>query len=128
MEEKEKNIRARGNQYIYYKLKLNIMAHHGTEDPFAKQHMDELNKLKTTTQNNFLHEQMKNMQEMLGATNQFPDGKITPDDEGEIRFAMTVYDGKLIINFGKKPITWVGLTKEQVQELIDYLTKKIEEL
>lgn len=44
-----------------------------------------------------------------GATDAFPEGALTPDDEGELRFAITAHSGKVIVTFGK-PVAWLGLT------------------
>ena len=101
------------------------MAHHGSQDfsDMAK-YQDMINKQYKDGKNPF-----KAFVEHvgLGATGNFPDGKIDPNDEGEIRFAMTISDGKLIINFGK-PIVWVGLTKENVNDLITYLQENVKEM
>ena len=37
----------------------------------------------------------------LGATDHFPQGALTPDDEGELRLAVTAPGGKVILAFGK---------------------------
>lgn len=47
-----------------------------------------------------------------GATGNFPDGKLDPLDEGEIRLRMGILDGRLIIEFGK-PIASIGFTREE---------------
>lgn len=46
----------------------------------------------------------------LGATGRFPQGKIDPNDEGELKLAVSNQDGNVIIAFGK-PVHWVGLDK-----------------
>lgn len=58
-----------------------------------------------------------------GATGQFPDGKIHPLDEGEIRVKIGVIDGRIVIDFGK-PISYVGFTKEQALEIGQNLIEK----
>jgi hypothetical protein len=102
-----------------------FMAHHGSQDfsDMAK-YQDMINKQYKNGENLF-----KAFAERvgLGATENFPDGKIDPSDEGEIRFAMTISDGKLIMNFGK-PTVWVGLTKENVNDLVAYLQEKVKEM
>jgi hypothetical protein len=93
------------------------MSHH-SQEIFEQQHSAEFSK------------QFKDMFSPLpniGATGKFPDGKINEKDEGELQFAMTVSDGRLIMNFGK-PVAWIGFEKEQVEELISYLTKKLCEM
>lgn len=69
------------------------------------------------------HEQFKNsIINDLGATGKFPDGKLTDNDEGEIKIGVTVSDERVVLAFGKK-IEWIGLTREQAiqigQTLID---------
>lgn len=52
----------------------------------------------------------------LGATGNFPEPKITDDDEGEIRIGITEKDGVVVIDFGKL-ISWIGFTKEQAKQI-----------
>lgn len=65
-------------------------------------------------------------EEFFGATGEHPKGKLTPDDEGEIRFAVGAENGKVILNFGT-PIAWVGMEPEQAialaSSLIDWARK-----
>jgi hypothetical protein len=63
----------------------------------------------------------------LGATGRFPQGKLNEYDEGELRLAMGVTNGKLVMNFGK-PVSWVALTKEEVKGLIEFLEKRLQDL
>jgi len=52
----------------------------------------------------------------FGATGEFPEGKITDDDEGEIQFGVTTKDEKVVLNFGK-PVAWFGMTRDQAEKL-----------
>lgn len=52
----------------------------------------------------------------FGATGKFPDGKLVPHDEGEIRFGVTHKGGKVIIDFGE-PVHWIGMTPDQAKLL-----------
>ena len=52
----------------------------------------------------------------LGPTGKFPEGHLTPTDEGEIAAAVTNYEGKVIVNFNS-PVHWFGLTPGQAREL-----------
>jgi hypothetical protein len=82
-------------------------------------------------------DEMKDMQQLeellaketerleLGATGQFPLGKLTDGDEGELRFGVTSARGKVIINFGK-PVAYIGMTKEQARELAETILKHAE--
>lgn len=78
------------------------MAHHSEELT------DEMKKL------------VKEMQ--LGATKKFTDGKLNPQDEGEIKIAFGEENGRVVINFGK-PVAWIGFTPEQAMELAAALMK-----
>jgi hypothetical protein len=53
----------------------------------------------------------------LGATGQFPEGKITEEDEGEIRIAIGHQPGKVIMDFGEKPIKWIGFNPVQTRQI-----------
>lgn len=61
--------------------------------------------------------------EKLGATGRFPEGKLVPQDEGEIRFAVGRAKGKVIIEFGKS-VHWVGMSGEQAIDLGRSLMKQ----
>lgn len=56
----------------------------------------------------------------LGATGNFPQGKLTEHDEGEIRLAVGVSGGKVVINFGK-PTAWIGMDAKQARQLAESL-------
>lgn len=48
----------------------------------------------------------------LGATGQFPDGKISADDEGELTLAVSsLPDGSVRIDFGI-PVKWLAMPRE----------------
>jgi hypothetical protein len=52
------------------------------------------------------------MSEKLGATGKFPDGKLNPDDEGELTFGVACDDwGNVHINFGE-PVAWLAMPPE----------------
>lgn len=59
----------------------------------------------------------------LGATGEFPEGKLTQTDEGEIQMAVGVHNGKIVIDFGK-PTQWVGMNYEQAMALSGSLRDK----
>lgn len=48
----------------------------------------------------------------LGATGNFPDGKLNEHDDGEFRLLVKEADGNVHIYFGK-PVAWLALPKEQ---------------
>lgn len=63
----------------------------------------------------------------LGATGQFPEGKLNDDDEGEIRIAIGATGGKVVIDFGK-PVAWLGFTTQQAREIAASLLEKADAL
>ena len=58
----------------------------------------------------------------LGETDRFTHGALTPDDEGELRFAVTASGGKVILAFGT-PVEWIGMTPRMAHQLADALNK-----
>ena len=58
----------------------------------------------------------------LGETGRFTHGALTPDDEGELRCAVTASGGKVILAFGT-PVEWIGMTPRMAQQLADALNK-----
>lgn len=61
--------------------------------------------------------------EKIGATGRFSVGKLKPEDEGELRLAITAAKGRVVVEFGK-PIRWIGMNGEQALELARSLEKK----
>ncbi len=57
-----------------------------------------------------------------GALGQFPEGKLTPQDEGAVQFAVGGKDGKVVLDFGT-PVTWMGMTPQQAADLASSLMK-----
>lgn len=60
--------------------------------------------------------------ERLGATGKYPEGKLNPHDEGEIKIAIYRSKGKVIVNFGKE-VKWFGVNAGQAIELGKTLVK-----
>ena len=63
--------------------------------------------------------------EPLGPTGQFPEGKLTSHDEGEIRLAIGQKDGKVFVDFGSQVI-WIGFTPAQAKEIARILVRNAE--
>ena len=65
----------------------------------------------------------------LGATGDYPDGKLGDDDEGEVKIAITTDTDKqvVIIDFGT-PVTWMGLPKEHALALGNTLIEHANDL
>lgn len=109
------------------------MSHHGSIlSDYFNENKDELKKFQPSQEadlSELIYSQEKKPKAItFGATGEFPDGKLNELDEGGIRFGITVVDGKLIMNFGAKPITWIGFTKAEAIDLIKYLNNRISEL
>ena len=66
-------------------------------------------------------------QHPLGAVNTFSRGKLTPEDEGDLRLAVFVKDGTVMIDFGK-PVAWLGLDSQTCRELANTLLKRASEV
>ena len=60
--------------------------------------------------------QIEEARSLFGATGRFPEGKIDPSDEGELRFGIAHRDGQVIVQFGK-PVAWFALGPAQAREL-----------
>lgn len=60
--------------------------------------------------------------EKLGKTGEFPFGKVSPDDEGELEFAVGAKDGNVFLDFGT-PVTWIGLPAQQAADLASLLLR-----
>ena len=56
------------------------------------------------------------IRQRLGATGEFPEGKVTPEDEGEIKIAIGSKTGTVCMEFGK-PIAWIGFTPQQARQI-----------
>lgn len=61
-------------------------------------------------------------QQPLGATNTFPQGKMTATDEGELRLAVFKRDGTVVLDFGT-PVAWIGLDSASAKGLAELLMK-----
>ncbi len=106
------------------------MAHHGS-NPFegfsseelSKMGMDEFRKSMPKEQAQRINEVLAAAKEpSLGATGNFPDGKLNASDEGEIMVRIASIEDRVVIDFGK-PIHWVGFTKEQAAQIAESLIK-----
>lgn len=84
-----------------------MMAHHGDAS-------DEMMK----AMNSFFGKKMAEeaRSQNLGATGEFPDGRLGSNDEGEIRFGVAADKGQVVLNFGK-PVAWIASPPEYVRAL-----------
>jgi hypothetical protein len=72
-------------------------------------------------------ERLEQMGQKLGPTGDFPEGKLTPNDEGGIQFAVGVVEGKIVLNFNS-PVAWVGMMPDQALLLGQTLIKNARKL
>jgi hypothetical protein len=65
----------------------------------------------------------------LGATGEFPHGKIADHDEGEIRIGVAAdrVNGVVLVDFGKS-VRSIGFTAEQGSDLADLILEKVMEV
>lgn len=63
----------------------------------------------------------------LGATGKFPEGKLTPSDEGELQFVIAIDSDLIVLAFGK-PVAWLAMGADKARELARSLTKFADEL
>lgn len=66
-------------------------------------------------------------QDSIGATGEYPRGKMSEDDEGEIRLAIGHNGTEVIIQFGT-PVTWLGMPKSNAKEFGEKVLKAANEL
>lgn len=113
------------------------MAHHWSEmDPAAAARLSDLvgeqNRTRDALVKQFMNQtavpgETETLREFdrLGATGNFPDGKVTPGDEGEIRFNVVADDKQhlVFVDFGK-PVHLLGMTPEQAVDLAGLLIER----
>ena len=63
----------------------------------------------------------------LGPTNRFPEGKVHPTDEGELKLAVGHGNGKVFMDFGS-PTAWIGFTRRQAIDIAKVLIEHATQL
>lgn len=66
-------------------------------------------------------------QNPLGPTNVFPRGKVSQEDEGELRLAVYHKDGTVFVDFGKST-AWIGLDAKSAHQLADSIRAHAREI
>jgi hypothetical protein len=56
----------------------------------------------------------------LGATGEYPHGRLNEEDEGELRCSIHTEGGKVVLNFGKE-VAWIAITPGQARQLAAHL-------
>lgn len=95
------------------------MAHHSSENPF--EHIRR-NDEDTEVKREQLRQRLLDTTGFKGALGTFPEGKLTPNDEGAIQFGFGVIDGKITIDFGT-PVRSIGMTPQQACDFAGDLVK-----
>lgn len=58
-----------------------------------------------------------------GAIGAYPEGKLTPSDEGAIQFAIGESDGKVVIDFGTA-VHWLAMSPQDAADMASSLLSK----
>ena len=66
---------------------------------------------------------MTNKPEDIRPTGKFPEGKLSPDDEGELTIGITEWCGHVRIDFGS-PIQSLAMPPDKAVELAKYMIEK----
>lgn len=59
----------------------------------------------------------------LGATGDYPEGKLGPGDEGGLRAALAVAGGRVVLHFGKS-LAWLAMTPDEADAFADGLKRQ----
>lgn len=94
------------------------MAHHGPNpfEDFDKQP-------EYQRRRELMRELLSSTVDFKGALGDFPQGQLTKDDEGSIRFAIGEKGGKVVIDFGT-PVHWLGMTPQQAADFASAVLKR----
>lgn len=89
--------------------------HHGSTPLEEKTELDE----------DIKAEHQKRFQETMlrGGGKKISDGRLTPTDEGAIRFLVGEKDGQVIIDF-RKPVLWLGMPPAQAVRFAEIIIAK----
>lgn len=126
LDEQEYRMRIRLGDELFEWLETQIerrnkMSHHAEDfDPEMKETMREF--FKNDNSHEDLLKRFTERGEPLGATQMFPEGKLTEQDQGEIRMAVFHGNGKVVLDFGTQ-VTWVGMNPNQAIDLGNALIK-----
>ena len=102
------------------------MAHHG-KGPFeAIKKFGGVDSDSETAKRNKLRRDLLDTTGFVGATGEFPDGMLNKNDEGELRVAIGIEKGRVVIDFGKD-VHWLGMTPIEAAEFASTLLRKARE-
>lgn len=97
------------------------MSHHSEDESLAK--LTLMREAINSTDRERINKAEEMLKKELGPTNDFPHGKIVPHDEGGLMFGVTVFNGRVIFDFGK-PIRSIGFTREGALELAELIKQR----
>jgi len=63
----------------------------------------------------------------IGPTGEFPEGKLNPDDAGELKFAIGSHNDLVVIDFNT-PVTWLALPPETAREMASHLIRHADDI
>lgn len=93
------------------------MSHHSeTPDPNLQSLIDKLN-----------NDTSGDHPDFVGPTGDFPDGQLSPDDNGGIVIGIGCHEGSVVLQFGV-PIRWIGFTPEQAREIAQGLIEAADKI
>jgi len=58
----------------------------------------------------------------VGPTGKYPNGKLEPSDDGELKLAIGTMDGLVMVEFGT-PVAWLAMSPNDARRLADSLTQ-----
>ena len=106
------------------------MSHHSDSTPLTFLDPDEREGMsKTLTEMRRMERELEKagqVDETLGPTGDFPAGRLVPHDEGGLMFGVTVFQGRVILDFGK-PIRSIGFTRDDALDLARILKLRAEQ-
>lgn len=93
------------------------MSHHTNDNPFFGRDDDD-----DAVERASLRRKLLDTTGFKGATGMFPDGQLTQNDEGGLRFGLSVLDGKVCVDFAT-PVRSLGMTPQQACDFASDLIK-----
>ncbi len=96
------------------------MSHHGNESSYSPLHDFDIADDKIWEQLKKVEKRV--LEQRIGKTGRFPQGKLREDDQGEVMFAVGSERGKVVIQFAE-PTKWVGMDPQQAMNLASALIK-----
>ena len=67
------------------------------------------------------------MSDIVGPTGEFPDGKVSPDDSGELIMGIGIWRGMVRVEFGSS-VSWLGLPSKQARRMAEIILSKVQEI